>query len=103
MIKQRLQKSKRELYREVGQLRAERNEAVIKYNNLNKAADEVNMVVDAILAGVIRALGTDGEIVIDAPKTSRKKQVEAEKTDDGKLIIRLRREKDETEGSNPEG
>ena len=85
------------------QLLRERNEAVIKYNDLNKAAQEVNMVVDAILAEVARAYGTDGEIVINAPKTTRKKQVEAYKTDDGKLRIRLKGEKNDTEGSDPEG
>ena len=85
------------------QLLRERNEAVIKYNDLMKAADEVNRVVDAILFEVVTAYGKDGELVIDAPKTSREKKVEAEKTDDGKLIIRLRSEKNETEGSDQEG
>lgn len=84
------------------QLLRDRNEAVIKYNDLKKAADEVNMVVDAILAEVVRAFGADGEIIIDAPKASRKKLVEAEKTDEGKLIIRLRRNDNDTERSNQE-
>ena len=84
------------------QLLRERNEAVIKYNDLKKAADEVNLVVDAILAEVVRTFGKDGLVTINAPKVRRVKQVEAEKTDTGKLVIRLRR-KDETEGCDPEG
>ena len=80
----------------------ERNDAVIKYNDMNRAADEVNRIVDAILASVVKAYGVDGAITIDAPKVRRTKQVCAERTDDGKLIIRLRSDKDETEGSNPE-
>lgn len=85
------------------QLLRERNEAVIKYNDLKKAADEVNQVVDAILYETVRSFGTDGMLTIDAPKVARKKLVEAEKTGDGRLIIRLRSNKDETEGSNQEG
>lgn len=81
----------------------ERNEAVINYNEIRKAADEVNMIVDAILAEVVRAFGTDGTVTINAPKTGRKKLIDAEKTDDGKLVLRLRSVKDETERSDTEG
>ena len=91
----RIKGSKRQIFRE-------RNDAVLKYNDLRRSADEVNKVIDAILGTIVRAYGVDGELSIQAPKVTRKKQVKAEKTDDGKLVIRLRSE-DETEGSNQEG
>lgn len=90
----RIQGSKRQIFRE-------RNEAVIKYNDLRKAAEETNQAVEAILAAVVRAYADEeGKVVIDMPRVKRGKQVMAEKTEDGKMVIRLRSE-NETERSDP--
>lgn len=75
----------------------------MKYNDLRKAAEETNQAIEAILASVVRAYGGDaGEILIEAPRVKSGRQVEAQKTEDGKMIIRLRR-CDEAERSDPKG
>ncbi len=84
----RTAKTKKELLAEIDNLRAERNEAVMRVNSTVQACRELAASCHGIVAAAVKQYGTDGALILR--NVDIRDRTETKKLEDGSYEIRVK-------------